>query len=53
MKKTVTIYLQPITKHLDIDDRLDEREIEEEINRQVYDNLAFDLADEVTIDFWE
>lgn len=53
MLKKVTIYLEPIVKHIEIDDNLDEREVEEEINRHVYDMLPDEIAYEAKVDYWE
>ena len=51
MQKKVVIYLEPIVKHIEVDDELDEREIEEEINRHVYDMLPDEIAFEAKIDY--
>jgi len=39
MKKRITVYFTPISFEVEIDDNLDNREIEEEINRQIYEEL--------------
>jgi len=49
----VTIYLKPIIKILEIDDNLEEDEIEQEIDYQVYDKYEEEILDEAEIDYWE
>lgn len=53
MKKKVTVYFSPITFEVELENNLDEYEIEEEINRQVYDIQADNLINETVIDYWE
>ena len=49
----VTIYLKPISKIIEIDDDLEDDEIEQEINYQVYDKYEEDILQEAEIDYWE
>lgn len=53
MKKRVTIYFTPKTLEVELDDNLDKREIEEEINRQVRDLQVDEITNDVEIDYWE
>lgn len=53
MKKRITIYFTPISLEIELDNNLDKREIEEEINRQVYDLQADEITTDIRIDYWE
>lgn len=53
MKKRITVYFTPISFEVEIDDNLDNREIEEEIDRQVYDLQVDEITNDVDIDYWE
>lgn len=49
MKKKVTVYFTPITFEIELDNNLDEYEIEEEINRQIYEIQADDITNHADI----
>lgn len=53
MKKRITVYFTPINLEIELDDNLDKREIEEEIDKQVYDLQADEITNDVDIDYWE
>lgn len=53
MKKKVTVYFSPVVLEVELADNLDNYEIEEEINRQVYDIQVDDIVNETVIDYWE
>ena len=53
MKKRVTIYFTPKILEVELDDNLDKREIEEEINRQVYDLQVDEITNDINVDYWE
>lgn len=53
MKKRITVYFTPINLEIELDDNLDKREIEEEINRQVYDLQVDEITNDINIDYWE
>lgn len=53
MKKKVTVYFTPITFEIELNNNLDEYEVEEEINRQIYEIQADDITNDVDIDYWE
>lgn len=53
MKKQITVYFSPVTFDIELADGLDEREIEEEINRQVYDVEIDNITNNAIIDYWE
>lgn len=52
-KKRITVYFTPISFEVELDDNLGNEEIEEEINRQVYDLQADEITNDVDIDYWE
>lgn len=53
MKKKITVYFSPVSFEIELDDDLDKREVEAEINRQVYDVKVDDITNETVIDYWE
>lgn len=53
MKKRIIVYFTPISFEVELKDDLDNMEIEEEINRQVYDLQADEITNYVDIDYWE
>ena len=53
MKKKVTIYFSPVVLEVELADNLNNYEIEEEINRQVYDIQVDDITAQTLIDYWE
>lgn len=53
MKKKITVYFNPVSLELELNEDLDRREIEEEINRQVYDIKTDEITREAEIDYWE
>lgn len=53
MKKTVTVYFSPVRLEIELEDNLDENEVEQEINRQVYDIQVDEIINATVIDFWE
>ena len=53
MKKKVRIFLEPIEKEIEIPESYNEREIEEEINWNVYTYREDEILNEAKIDFWE
>lgn len=53
MKKKVTIYFSPVVLEVELADNLNNYEIEEEINRQVYDIQVDDITAQTAIDYWE
>ncbi len=53
MKKKVTVYFTPLTFEIELNDNLDEYEVEQEINRQIYDIQADEITNDVDIDYWE
>lgn len=53
MKKTVTVYFSPINLEIELADNLSEEEMEQEINKQIYDVQTEDITNATAIDFWE
>ena len=53
MIKKVTVYFTPVDVEIELDDNLDQDEIEQEINRQIYDVRVDDITNETVIDYWE
>lgn len=53
MKKKVTVYFSSVSLEIELDNNLDRYEIEQEINRQVYDVQVDDIVNETVIDYWE
>lgn len=53
MIKKVTVYFTPVDVEIELDDNLDQEEIEQEINRQIYDVQVDDITNETVIDYWE
>lgn len=53
MKKKVIVYFSPVSLEIELDDNLDKDEIEQEINRQVYDVKVDEITNETVIDYWE
>lgn len=53
MKKQITVYFEPATINIEIENNLEEREIEEEINRQIYDIQTDDIINKTFISYWE
>lgn len=53
MKKQVTVYFEPVKLELEVDDKLDLREREEEMNRQIYDIQTEDIISKTEISYWE
>lgn len=53
MKKKVTVYFKPVNLEIELRDNLSEEEIEQEINKQIYDAQIDDITNATVIDFWE
>lgn len=53
MKRKIKVFFTTVDIELDIPDNLDEREIEEEINKQVYDKRIDEITNETMIDYFE
>ena len=53
MKKQITVYFEPATINIEVENNLEEREIEEEINRQIYDIQTDDIINKTFISYWE
>jgi hypothetical protein len=53
MKKKVQIYFEPIEKEIELPEGLDEREIEEEINWNVYTYMEDEILNQASISYWE
>lgn len=53
MKKAVTVYFSPVYVEIEVDDNLEQDEIEQEINKQIYDIQIDDITNETVIDYWE
>lgn len=53
MNKKIRIFFKPIEKEIKLNDNLDEREIEEEINWNVYTFREEEILNQARIDFWE
>lgn len=53
MIRKVTIFFTAVEKEIEIDDNLDEREQEEELNRKIYNELLDDINNETMIKYWE
>lgn len=53
MKKKVKVYFSPVVLEVKLNDKLNQYEIEEEINRQVYIVQEDEIKNETIIDYWE
>ena len=53
MKKKITIYLKPIEKYIEFDDKLPKDEQEREETRQILEDLEEEILSEAEIDYWE
>lgn len=53
MKKKIKVYFSPVIVEVEIDEKLNKEEAEQEINRQVYDVQVDDITNETVIDYWE
>lgn len=53
MKRKIRVFFTTVDIELDIPDNLDEREIEEEINKYVYDKKIDEITNETMIDYFE
>lgn len=53
MIKQTTVYFTPVTLDIELDDNLDNEDIEQEINRQVYDVQVDEITNNAIISYWE
>ncbi len=53
MKKKIKVYYTPVEIEVELDDDLAFDEIEQEINRQIYDIRIDEINQETCIDYWE
>lgn len=53
MKRKIKVYFTTVDIELDIPGNLDEIEIEEEINNQVYNKKIDEITNETMIDYFE
>ena len=52
MKKKVTVYFRPAILEIELRDNLSEEEIEQEINKQIYDVQTDDITNAI-VEYWE
>lgn len=53
MEKKIKVYFTPVIMAVTLDDNLEDDDIEQEINRQVYDVMNYKIMERAEIDYWE